>query len=185
MMDERDPMDRLSSAYRVKVDPETKDRHIAEMGAAIRTAPPVPIPSRSRFGLQHRVAALAGVLVIAAPVGMAVAAEHSVPGDFLYPVKQFTERVRAVVDPGVGATHRVEEAERLFLRGAKERDIAHAVERAESATSELDDAGTLGPRLDRIHERAEARAEEQRKNRAGPPQQVPGPRVPNRVRTRV
>jgi hypothetical protein len=84
---------------------------------------------------------------------MAVAAEDAVPGEFLYPLKQVTERVRAFVDDDVAATHRVEEAERLVVRGAPIVEIARAVERAEAATSGLTEDRLLGPRLESIRER--------------------------------
>jgi hypothetical protein len=159
-MTDRDPFERLSSAYRMEVTEEAKDRHAAAMHAAIVSTP--PSPARPRFGLRRRVAALAGVLVIAAPVGMAVAAESTVPGDLLYPVKELTERVRSVVAPELEATHRVQEAEWLFLRRAPMREIDRAVERAESATSLLEDPGVLGPRLDLIRERVLERQEQER-----------------------
>lgn len=151
-MADPDAPDRLSAAYGVEVDQGTKNRHIAETIAAIRTVPPAPVPTG--FALRRRVAgAAAVVLAVVAPVGMAVAAEDAVPGDFLYPMKQVTERVRGVVDNDIAATHRVEEAERLVVRGASVLEITRAVERAEAATSDLVEDGTLGPRLETIRER--------------------------------
>ncbi len=152
MMAGKDPLDRLSSAYRVEVEDDTRNRHLAEMGAAIRTAPPTPVPTG--FALRRRLAgALAAVAVVVAPIGMAVAAEESVPGDFLYPMKQITERVRGFVDDDIGATHRVEEVERLMFTRAPGAAIARAVERAETATEELNDPTPLDSRLERIRER--------------------------------
>ncbi|MEA3502482.1 MAG: hypothetical protein U9R47_06880, partial [Actinomycetota bacterium] len=151
MMDARDPMDRLSSAFRIEVDPETKERHLAEMGAAIRTAPPTPVPAG--FGLRRRVAAAVAAVFIVAPAGMALAAEDAVPGDFLYPVKEITERVRSLVDPDIEATHRVEEVERLVFRRAPIHAVTRAVERAESATLQLAEPGELRLRLERARER--------------------------------
>lgn len=163
-MDTRDPMERLSAAYRVEVDEESKIRHLAEMSAALKTAPPMSFPTgRAR---RRRVAsALAAVFVVAAPVGMAVAAEDSVPGDFLYPMKQATERVRAVFDDEVEATHRVEEVERLVFLRAPRAAITRAVERAESATSDLVDRGTLGSRLESARRRLQELDEEERRER--------------------
>ena len=150
-MAHRNTSGRLSAAYRTKVEEGTRDRHIAEMNSAIRTAPPVPVPSG--FALRRRVAgAAAAVVVVVAPVGMAVAAEDAVPGEFLYPVKQVTERVRAFVDDDIAATHRVEEAEYLVVRGAPLVEIASAVERAEAATSGLIEDRLLGPRLETFRE---------------------------------
>ncbi len=145
-------MDRLSSAYRIEVDPDTKERHLAAVHDAVVSAPAVQ--GGSRFRLRRRAAAVAAAVVIAAPVGMAVAAENAVPGDALYPVKELTERVRLMIDPRIEATHRVDEAERLVARRAPRRQIREAIDRAEIATAELDDADGLGRRLERIRERA-------------------------------
>ena len=151
MMDTRDPMDRLSSAYSISVDSETQQRHIAEVSAAIRTAPAAPVPAG--FGLRRRVAAAVAAIFIVAPAGMAIAAEDAVPGDILYPVKEITERVRSYVDKDVEATHRVEEVERLVFLRAPSHAVARAVERAESATVLLPDSGELRLRLELARER--------------------------------
>jgi len=156
-----DPLERLSSAYRIEVDPETRSRHIDAVHAVIASMPPATV-ARSRFILRRFVAASAAALAIAAPVGMAVAAETAVPGDVLYPVKGVIERVRSVVDPKVEATHRVDEAERLIIRRAPQSEIGRAVRRAEVATSQLKEPGTLGPRLELIREQAEAGVVQQR-----------------------
>ena len=160
-MARKDALERLSAAYRTEVDEGTKERHIAEMSTAIRTAPPAP--SSTGYALRSRVAgAAAAVLVVLAPVGMAVAAEDAVPGEFLYPVKQATERVRAFVDDDIAATHRVEEAERLVVRGAPIVEITRAVERAEAATSGLIEDRLLEPRLESIRERLRQQEEQER-----------------------
>ena len=131
------------------------------MSTAIRTAP--SSPSSPGYALRSRVAgAAAAVLVVVAPVGMAVAAEDAVPGEFLYPLKQATERVRAFVDDDIAATHRVEEAERLVVRGAPIVEITRAVERAEAATSSLIEDRLLGPRLEIIRERLRQQEEQER-----------------------
>lgn len=150
-MANQDALERLSAAYRTEVEEGTKERHLAEMSTAIRTAPPVPVPTG--FALRRRIAgAAAAVVVVVAPVGMAVAAEDAVPGEFLYPLKQVTERVRAFVDDDIAATHRVEEAEHLVIRGAPIVEITSAVKRAEAATSRLIEDRLLGPRLESIRE---------------------------------
>jgi hypothetical protein len=152
-------MGRLSSAYSVEVDPGTRERHLAEVGAAIRTVPPAPIPAA--FGLRRRIAAAVAAVFIVAPAGMALAAEDAVPGDFLYPVKEFTERVRSYVDHDIEATHRVEEVERLVFRRAPSHVIARAVERAESATVQIVEPGELRLRLERARERLQQQDGEQ------------------------
>ena len=151
-MTDRDPLERLSSAYRIEVDPETRNRHLAAVHEAVVSAP--ALRSGSRFGLRRRAAAVAAAIVVAAPVGMAVAAENAVPGDALYPVKELTERVRLMIDPRIEAMHRVDEAERLVARRAPRREIRRAIDRAESATAQLDDPDLLVTRLGRIRERA-------------------------------
>ena len=162
MMDTRDPMDRLSSAYRMQVDPETKERHVAEVSAAIRTAPPAPVPAG--FGLRRRIAAAVAAIFIVAPAGMALAAENAVPGDILYPVKELTERVRSYVDSDVEATHRVEEVERLVFRRASSHAVERAVERAEAATVLLPDSGELRLRLELARERLQQQDEERQES---------------------
>ena len=160
MMDARDPMDRLSSAYTMEVGSETKERHLAEMGAAIRTAPPAPIPVG--FGVRRRIAAVVAAVFVVAPAGMALAAEDAVPGDFLYPVKEITERVRSFVDDDIEATHRVEEVERLVFLRAPSHTVARAVQRAESATVQLSESGELRLRLELARERLQQQDEESR-----------------------
>lgn len=158
MMDARDPMDRLSSAYTMEVDPETRERHLVEMGAAIRTAPPAQVPVG--FGLRRRVAAAVAAIFIVAPAGMAIAAENAVPGDFLYPVKEITERVRSYVDQDIEATHRVQEVERLVFLRAPSHVVARAVERAESATLQFAESDDLRMRLVGARERLQQLDEE-------------------------
>jgi len=160
-MARKDALERLSAAYRTEVDEVTKERHIVEMSAAIRTAPPAPVSTG--HALRSRAAgAVAAVLVVVAPIGMAVAAEDAVPGEFLYPWKQATERVRAFVDDDIAATHRVEEVERLVVRGAPTVEITRAVERAEAATSSLVEDRLLGPRLESVRERLRQQDEQER-----------------------
>ncbi|MEA3502351.1 MAG: hypothetical protein U9R47_06220 [Actinomycetota bacterium] len=158
MMDTRDPTERLSSACRIEVGPETRERHLAELGAAIRMAPPAPVPVG--FGLRRRVAAAIAAIFIVAPAGMALAAENAVPGDFLYPVKGITERVRSIVDHDIEATHRVEEVERLVFHRAPLHTVTRALERAESATRQLAESGDLRFRLERARERMQQQDEE-------------------------
>ena len=74
-------------------------------------------------------AALATLTIVVVPVGAAVAAESSVPGEGLYPVKRVTESVRGWLDHDLIATHRVEELEVLLddtrERSCKSRDPHH------------------------------------------------------------
>ncbi len=165
MMVERDLVDRLSAAYTIEVDPETRERHLAEMGVVIQTAPSLPV--RPGFGIRRRVAAVLAAIFVVAPAGVALAAESAVPGDFLYPVKEITERVRSYVDHDIEATHRVEEVERLVFRRAPGHAVARAVERAESATRQLEESGDLRLRLERARERLQEMEEERQATDGG------------------
>ncbi|MFC2153781.1 hypothetical protein ACFLQ7_04035, partial [Actinomycetota bacterium] len=103
---------------RIDVDPDVEERHIASVLRELRFTPDVPValpvPRRARRRLLVTVAAAFALLVPAA----ALAAEGAVPGDVLYPVKQSTEWVRSLVDPGIGQQHRVRELEIVIDRGA-------------------------------------------------------------------
>ena len=105
-------------ALRIDVDPEVEERHVASVLRELRVAPDIPValpvPRRARRRLVVTVAAAFALLLPAA----ALAAEDAVPGDVLYPVKQSTEWVRSLVDPGIGQQHRVRELEIVIDRRA-------------------------------------------------------------------
>ncbi|MCP4247373.1 MAG: carboxypeptidase regulatory-like domain-containing protein [bacterium] len=82
------------------------------------------------------------------PTGIALAAESSVPGDALYPVKQVTERIRSLVDDDVVAEHRIEELEKLVAADAPAEVIADQVNRATEQVDRLGSDHQLGSRLD-------------------------------------
>ncbi|MEN8233507.1 MAG: hypothetical protein ABFR89_01110 [Actinomycetota bacterium] len=149
-MSARDPLQRLSSAYRLAVSDETMHRHLAEVATAIRSAPSAPLPAG--FGLRRRIAAMAAALVVFAPSAMAVAADDAVPGEMLYPVKQAAERLMGLFDSKIEATHRIEEVEQLVQRRVHRSEVTHAVQRAESATAKLTEPAELELRLVRAQE---------------------------------
>lgn len=95
---------------------------------------------------------LSTVLVTASlvvlPTGIALAAEGSVPGDVLYPVKKVTEQIRSLVDDDVVAEHRIEELEKLVAADASAEVIAEQVDRAAVAVDRLPAGHQLGSRLD-------------------------------------
>ena len=105
-------------ALRIDVDPDVEERHLASVLRELRFMPDVPValpvPRRAKRRLVVTVAAAFALLLPAA----ALAAEDAVPGDVLYPVKQSTEWVRSLVDPGIGQQHRVRELEIVIDRGA-------------------------------------------------------------------
>ena len=69
-----DPMQRLA-AYRTEIDEGVRERHLAQMGEALRAAPTTAVPTR--LGFRRRFAtALATLTIVVVPVGAAVAAEN-------------------------------------------------------------------------------------------------------------
>ena len=103
---------------RIVVDEVTRESHLAAVGAALRDRGQ---GSRGR----GRVLAIALVLVLLVPV-IALAAENTVPGDFLYPVKRAVEPVVQVFDSDAPAQRRVREIEVLFERDAPDAEIGRA-----------------------------------------------------------
>jgi hypothetical protein len=168
-----DPMQRLA-AYRTEIDEAVRERHLAQMGVVLRAEPTTAVPTR--LGFRRRFAtALATLTIVVVPVGAAVAAEGSVPGESLYPVKQVTERMRGWVDHDLVATHRVEELEVLLDRDADDELIAETADRAVVAVAVLDDPGELGPRLDQAQKRIQLRTRQRIRSGVGPSSGSSGP----------
>lgn len=136
---------------RLTVPDEVRERHLTVITSALRG-------SRPRRPRRFRMLALAAALVLALPV-IALAAEDSVPGDFLYPVKRVFEPVVALFDADVMADHRVSEAEALLERRADTQVIRDHVIRAREAVA--DDHPVQARRLDRIEHELEARIVDQ------------------------
>ncbi len=99
---------------RVRVDPGVRARHLAAIDAEIATS---VTPKSNR----RRLLAIALATVLLLPV-VALAAESSAPGDFLYPFKRAFEPVVQIFDDDIVATHRVGEVETLISRDAS-RDV--------------------------------------------------------------
>ena len=168
----KDPLQRLA-AYQTEVDEGVRERHLAQMGEALRAAPTTATPTR--LGIRRRLAtALATHTIVVVPVGAAVAAEGSVPGEGLYPVKQVTERMRGWIDHDLVATHRVEELEVLLDRDADDGLIAETADRATVAVAELDEPGDLAPRLDQAQQRIRLRTRQRIRGGAGSSTPSPG-----------
>jgi hypothetical protein len=159
------PTDRLGAAFRIEVSPATRTRHLAQISETLRAAPAPRIAPA--LGFRRRlVATAAAMAAVFVPVGTAVAAEMALPGEWLYPVKQFTEDVRSLFDEDLSALHRIEELE-AFLDGAADPAIVMEAERrAVVAVTELDDPAELADRLGR------ARVRVRRQVRQG---EAPGP----------
>ena len=141
------------SELRVEVPDETREAQWTAIAQALED-----VPARSQVPRRRRVAVwVAAAFSIGLPAA-AVAAEGTVPGDFLYPVKLVVEPVRSLFDPDVAAVHRVEELERLFESDALVSDIDRALNQAERA---VDDAKSpeLTQRVERVRDQVRDRRE--------------------------
>ncbi len=113
-------IDQRMRALRIEISPDVEERHLAAVARELRDPRPVPapMPRSSRTPARRRFATvLASAAILLLPAA-ALGAERSVPGDFLYPVKQGTEWARSLIDPGVPERHRVQELEIVIQRGA-------------------------------------------------------------------
>lgn len=140
-------------ALRIDVEPDVEERHITAMLRELREAPPSPTLARTpRRGARRRaVAIMVAAFAMLLPTA-AIAAEDTVPGDLLYPVKRSTEWARSLVDPGVRQRHRVEELETVIERGAPVDVVTDRYEASVEAVDEGD--GDLVRRMERARERA-------------------------------
>lgn len=142
----RSPLtDRLKDALWRPVSEERRTADLAAITAAVEntTLEPSAVPTmRRRFTV---VAVAAGLSIL--PAGIAIAAESSVPGEVLYPVKKVTETVRSWVDEDIVAQHRIEELERLVAADAPDEIIADQIERARNEVDRLGPDHDLAPRL--------------------------------------
>jgi len=125
---------------RVVVDEVTRESHLVAVSAALRARGQ---GSRGR----GRVLVVALVLVLLVPV-IALAAENTVPGDFLYPIKRAVEPVVQVFDSDAPAQRRVREVEMLFERDAPDAVIVPHVDEARDVISDSQPA--LIDRIDRV-----------------------------------
>jgi hypothetical protein len=144
-------------ALRIDVDPDVAERQTVAMLSELRAAPLVssPVPVRTpRRARRRLVATLAATFALLVPVA-AFAAEDTVPGDFLYPVKQSTEWARSLVDRGVAQQHRVQELEIVVDRGAP---IAVITERFDASVAVVDEQESeLMRRVEEARERVRER----------------------------
>ena len=109
---------RRMQALRIDVNPDVEERHVAAILRELGESPLPAVPVR-RPGSSRRRLAVAMVTAVALLLpAVALAAEESVPGDLLYPVKQSTEWARSLIVPGAAQQHRVRELEIVIERGA-------------------------------------------------------------------
>lgn len=159
-------------ALRIDVEPDVEERHMAAMRRELREAPVAPMPVRGARRTRRRlVVTLAAAFALLLPVA-ALAAEDAVPGDVLYPVKQSTEWMRSLVDPGVGQQHRVRELEIVIDRGAP---IEVVTDRFDASVVVVDEAN---PELVRRVETARETVRERYGVDLAPSQPRPGSEEP-------
>ncbi len=136
----------------VVVEPETRERHLATISAALQR--PRRHPGR------RRLLAIALAVILLFPV-VALAAESALPGDILYPFKRtVVEPVVSVFDEDAAAVNRVEEVEELLANEAAQDVIRDHVVVARDAAV---DSPELMERIDRILDEVDRRAVERPK----------------------
>lgn len=134
--------DHFSNLGRLRIEISERDRriHHAAISEEIKATPRRPVRSRA---WSKRVTAAVVALAVSLPVA-AIASEDSVPGDLLYPIKQAVEPLWTIVDPQVGARHRIEELEVLVDTSAEIEIVDTLIGRAQDALTDL-----VAPDLDR------------------------------------
>lgn len=142
MSDKQSLGNRLRETIWVPMSDDAKASHLAAIEAALEAAPVRPPTVRRRL---VTIAVAAALLIL--PAGIAVAAEGTLPGDVLYPIKRVTETMRAWIDSDVAAEHRVEELEELVERDAPVAAIEEQLERARIEVDRLSADHELRPRL--------------------------------------
>lgn len=136
---------------RIEIPEAHRAQHCAAIAEELRV---IPEPEQKR--VWSRRAAVA-VLTVAMLLPTAViASESSIPGDFLYPVKQAIEPLQMLFDGEVKARHRVNELESLVDSNAATDIVDRQVERARDALADVDAPG-LQRRFDRAVDRISER----------------------------
>ncbi|MBT8201852.1 MAG: carboxypeptidase regulatory-like domain-containing protein [Acidimicrobiia bacterium] len=130
------------------VEEETRSSQLAAIEAAVdaQRARPTPVARRRRRFTTVAVTAA----LLAVPAGVAFAAEGSLPGEALYPVKKLTEAIRSVVDADIAAEHRVAELETLLASDAPAGEVAIQADRAEAEVARLGADHPLADRLEAL-----------------------------------
>jgi len=117
------------------VSAEVRQLHLDTIELEL-SAPTRPIARRRR--VTRRALVIAAAITIATLSGAALAAEGSVPGDLLYPIKQVTEEVRSWFDDDVSAIHRVDELDRVIERDSPPIEIEERLNDARFQVDQLD-----------------------------------------------
>ncbi len=139
-------MKKRLSGWKVPVRRQAAERHLAAIELTLDEQPRPTVAMRPR--MPRRLVYVTAALVIAIlPTGAAIAAEGTVPGDFLYPVKRVTESIRSVWDSDVVARHRVDELQALVDRGL---DVQLLTDAITDAQHEVDSLVTDHPLRDRL-----------------------------------
>ncbi|MCL1595098.1 MAG: hypothetical protein M3132_12180 [Actinomycetia bacterium] len=139
-MDDRQLTTRLRSAYGVDMDDAAQRDQIATIASVLTTLPPEsPVASTMLERWRTKIVALIAAVSLASPVAVAVAAEGTVPGDVLYPVKQVTEDFRSVFDPTISARHRIQEAEQMHESGHPSTEVDAVLTDADNAIDDIGD----------------------------------------------
>lgn len=142
------------AALRVEMPPATEAMHLAAIRRELVDPASVPVPMRTHRRPRRRiVAAMAAAMILLLPAA-AIAADDTVPGDVLYPVKRSAEWAWSFVDSEVAARHRVEELEIVLDRGASPAEVQARLRDAEAAVDE--DSPALIQRLERARQRVRA-----------------------------
>ncbi|MDJ0923736.1 MAG: hypothetical protein QNJ77_04165 [Acidimicrobiia bacterium] len=144
----QDLKDRLAALH-IEIDDAVAQRHMDSVAHEL-LHPQTPAPSRRRRARVGTLLAAAMLLVLPAA---AFAAEGTVPGDFLYPIKLATEQLRQIVDPNIEAEHRIEELETVVDRAGPVDEIDDRLADAESAVQDRDVPADLLDRLDVVRDR--------------------------------
>lgn len=139
---------RLRSAFEVEMGADSRDRQLAEVSTALRNPTAtgryrVHIPAIWR----RSISALMVAATFSTPAAVAVAAEGTLPGDTLYPVKHVTEALRSVVDPTVSARNRIDEADRMHEMGFSIDELEVVLVDADHAITDAGDPHDLRSRL--------------------------------------
>ena len=132
---------------RLTTTPEVRDRHLEAVSSTLSQR------ARGSRG-RGRLLAVAVAAVLLLPVA-ALAAEDTVPGDILYPLKRAIEPVVQVFDSSAPAERRVREVEVLFERDAPDEVIVERVDVARDTIK--DDRHDLRDRIDRVVQELEVR----------------------------
>lgn len=144
-----DLRDRLAGLH-IEMTPTTAQRHLGTITQAL--AEPAPSVAPRRRPRRLLAAGLAAATLLLIPAA-AIAAEGTVPGDLLYPVKRTTEWAWSLVDPGIRIQHRVAELEVVIDRRAPVTEVTERLADADAAVRQGRPSPTIVERLRLARER--------------------------------